>query len=174
MRKCLGIRHNNTGVTLAELCVVMALISILTVMTSSFCIITQSYTAKVSADNDVKISIENVEKGLSIWISSVDSEDYSLKISDDRSVLYAVGNNEEWTLQLVDNKLVGTMPTGAFIDFELPRVEFLSFSFNNYAQRSCFVSCQVNYSRPGNTGNESTKSITVRRLARVAKEYDGE
>ena len=130
------------GVTLAELCIVLALLAVVTVMVTSFCLIARSYTFKVAADTDVKLSICNIEDALRLWISSVDSRDYKITIEDGGRVLKAVpvlgiedvysGENpdlpeepeeslspenfeEVWSLYLdLDNScLVGSMPVGS-------------------------------------------------------------
>ncbi len=165
------------GVTLVELCIVMALISIITVMVSSFCIITRSYTIKIAADTDIKLSIGNIDDGLRIWMSSVDSERYRIYISEDSGTLTAesIDGSEIWKLYLENNTLIGSMPSGARINFEMPTVSSLSFRFwgNAVNERPCFVWCTVYYDKPGSGDATLSQSITVKRAARVVKRKAG-
>ena len=161
------------GVTLAELCIVMALLSIITVMVTSFCLITRSYTVRIAADTDVKLSIGNMDDGLRVWISSVDSENYTLSLSDDNKTLIAEGAdlNDRWELKLDGNKLVGSMPSGALINFEMPKVTDLSFGLlGNDINRPCFVLCSISYEKLGTSeANNSEQTIIIKRAARVVK-----
>lgn len=170
-------RKKNKGVTLAELCIVMALLSIITVMVTSFCLITRSYTIKVSADTDIKLSISNLETGLRIWLSSVDSVNYTLSVSEDGSALIATGSGAEdtWRLELKDNHLYGLMPSGARINFEMPRVVSLYFGIFNESgvDKPCFVYCDMNYEKINNSSNTQNGSVTIRRATRVLKKATG-
>ena len=123
------------GVTLAELCIVLALLAVVTVMVTSFCLIARSYTFKVAADTDVKLSICNIEDALRLWVSSVDSKDFAITIEEGGRVLKAItltgaepapaepsessqaeqsSEEEIWSLYFdaESSRLIGTMPVG--------------------------------------------------------------
>ena len=79
-------KRTTRGVTLAELCIVMAVIAIVSTMVVSFTVLMQARTSLIAADSDTIADIGSVESALDTFIRKYDSDPYTLKI-----VKYYVG-----------------------------------------------------------------------------------
>lgn len=79
-------KRTNRGVTLAELCIVMAVLAIVSTMVVSFTVLMQARTRVIAADRDTVSDIAMVETALDTFIRKYDSDQYTLKI-----VEYGVG-----------------------------------------------------------------------------------
>ena len=73
-------KRTTRGVTLAELCIVMAVIAIVSTMVVSFTVLMQARTSLIAADRDTIADIGSVESALDTFIRKYDSDQYTLKI----------------------------------------------------------------------------------------------
>lgn len=75
-------KRNTRGVTLAELCIVMAVIAIVSTMVVSFTVLMQARTRVIAADRDTVSDLGTVESALDRFIRTYDSDEYTLVQSD--------------------------------------------------------------------------------------------
>lgn len=71
-------KRNTRGVTLAELCIVMAVIAIVSTMVVSFTVLMQARTRVIAADRDTVSDLGTVESALDRFIRTYDSDEYTL------------------------------------------------------------------------------------------------
>lgn len=75
-------KRNTRGVTLAELCIVMAVIAIVSTMVVSFTVLMQARTRVIAADRDTVSDLGTVESALDRFIRTYDSDEYTIVLSD--------------------------------------------------------------------------------------------
>lgn len=75
-------KRNTRGVTLAELCIVMAVITIVSTMVVSFTVLMQARTRVIAADRDTVSDLGTVESALDRFIRTYDSDEYTLVQGD--------------------------------------------------------------------------------------------
>lgn len=75
-------KRNTRGVTLAELCIVMAVIAIVSTMVVSFTVLMQARTRVIAADRDTVSDLGTVESALDRFIRTYDSDEYTLVQGD--------------------------------------------------------------------------------------------
>lgn len=75
-------KRNTRGVTLAELCIVMAVIAIVSTMVVSFTVLMQARTRVIAADRDTVSDLGTVESALDRFIRTYDSDEYAIVQSD--------------------------------------------------------------------------------------------
>lgn len=75
-------KRNTRGVTLAELCIVMAVIAIVSTMVVSFTVLMQARTRVIAADRDTVSDLGTVESALDRFIRAYDSDEYAIVQSD--------------------------------------------------------------------------------------------
>lgn len=75
-------KRNTRGVTLAELCIVMAVIAIVSTMVVSFTVLMQARTRVIAADRDTVSDLGTVESALDRFIRTYDSDEYTIVQSD--------------------------------------------------------------------------------------------
>lgn len=75
-------KRNTRGVTLAELCIVMAVIAIVSTMVVSFTVLMQARTRVIAADRDIVSDLGTVESALDRFIRAYDSDEYAIVLSD--------------------------------------------------------------------------------------------
>lgn len=162
--------YGKRGVTLVEMCIVLALIMIIGTMVTSFCILTNNYSHTVSSDRDAVESIAMLEDALSKWISAFDLDDYTISISSDGSHLEARKTDvadAEYTgykFEIKDGKINGSLPGDRNINYSVPSIESASFEKNETYK---IISCDITYILK-NGGNETKTQMTLLRYCRVA------
>ena len=75
-------KRNTRGVTLAELCIVMAVIAIVSTMVVSFTVLMQARTRVIAADRDTVSDLGTVESALDRFIRTYDSDEYAIVQGD--------------------------------------------------------------------------------------------
>ena len=154
------------GVTLVELCIVLALISVVTVMVTSFTVLTRSYAYKASRENGIRLSLNAIEHAFDTWVSAFDDSDNefsadgsSLKVNDTDFLVFVNGTK----------RFTGsTDKYDLAIDFEVENIESVSFSIEGSNGAVCLIKCEVTYIL--DDGEEET--IAFLRATRAAKGGD--
>lgn len=187
-------KRTRRGVTLAELCVVMAVIAIVSTMVVSFTVLMQARTSLIAADRDTIADIGSVESALDTFIRKYDSDQYTLKI-----VKYYVGEtvvsntlDEYYALQVStsDDTVVAKLMLGFDTDEQtrtsvdsvkitegktvtsslpLHMVTKLEFEIvSDSGNDSALVICKVTYTRT--SGSEQTsETATICHAVRAMK-----
>lgn len=177
-------KRNTRGVTLAELCIVMAVIAIVSTMVVSFTVLMQARTRVIAADRDTVSDLGTVESALDRFIRAYDSDEYTIVQSDpigasDNPVLstldqkyrsISVWKGEEFTAKLKLSTDPDTGKVNAIVitdgsdnvtaTYPLYSVTFVSFVIESNDTSSALVTCTVEYT--STHGNEQvTKKATL-------------
>ncbi|MBQ6043824.1 MAG: prepilin-type N-terminal cleavage/methylation domain-containing protein [Clostridia bacterium] len=157
------------GVTLVELCIVLALISVVTVMVTSFTVLTRSYAYKASRENGIRLSLNAIEHAFDTWVSAFD--DVKNTFSAYGNTLSVTYDGETECLSFNNENKRFTCTPGKYelaIDFEVENVESVSFSIEGSNGSVCLIKCEVTYILED--GVEET--IAFLRATRAAKGGD--
>lgn len=107
-------RNIKKGVTLMELSIVMALLSVVVIMVVSFSSLVRNNVQAITSENDVLSDFDKVQYVFETWISTFDSEEYDFFTKDNK--LYAVNKtntSKRYALLLTDEGiLTGSVPIG--------------------------------------------------------------
>lgn len=150
------------GVTLVELCVVMALIAILSTMVVSFCVLIHRFAAIIDAERDASQSLSLVDMTLRDWLREFDSEEYTILISDSNKELVAESKSgSRYTLKKLTDSIEGELTGGRLIENELYEVSDISFT--RKFGRDDLLSCWISYTRrnPGGKPASYTQEFIV-------------
>lgn len=187
-------KRSTRGVTLAELCIVMAVIAIVSTMVVSFTVLMQARTRVIAADRDTVSDLGTVESALDRFIRAYDSDEYSIKQSDpiwasDNPVLstldqkyrsISVWKGEEFTAKLTlstdpDGKVNAIVITDgndkAEITYLLNSVTKMTFELeggNSSGSATALVICRVSCKSTHGT-EQVTKTSTICRAVRAMK-----
>lgn len=186
-------KRSTRGVTLAELCIVMAVIAIVSTMVVSFTVLMQARTRVIAADRDTVSDLGTVESALDRFIRTYDSDEYTLSLYDritttdwehpassqtvDKYTSIAVLKDENVTAKLklsIDpetekvNAIVITDGAGnVTVTYPLYSVTFVSFVIESN-DTSALVTCTVEYT--STHGSEQvTKKATLCHAVRAMK-----
>lgn len=185
-------KRNTRGVTLAELCIVMAVIAIVSTMVVSFTVLMQARTRVIAADRDTVSDLGTVESALDRFIRAYDSDEYTLSLYDritttdwehpassqtvDKYTSIAVLKDENVTAKLKlstdpDGKVNAIVITdgsdNVTVTYPLYSVTFVSFVIESNGT-SALVICTVEYT--STHGNEQvTKKAPLCHAVRAMK-----
>lgn len=171
-------KRNTRGVTLAELCIVMAVIAIVSTMVVSFTVLMQARTRVIAADRDTVSDLGTVESALDRFIRTYDSDEYTI-LPEQGSLSVSKGDNPVATLKLSTdpdtkevNAIVITDGAGkAEITYLLNSVTKMTFELeggNSSGSATALVTCTVEYT--STHGNEQvTKKATLCHAVRAMK-----
>lgn len=173
-------KRTTRGVTLAELCVVMAVIAIVSTMVVSFTVLMQARTSLIAADRDTIADIGSVESALDRFIRTYDSDEYTLSVTDPESkdtLTVSKGENKVASLMIsldpegdTAEKIVITDPAGNITaSYPLHLVKNLEYEIINEDEiiksdtsgdSTALVICKITYTRTsGNAVEEKTATI---------------
>lgn len=161
------------GVTLAELCVVMALLGILSTTITSFCMIIQNYSNKLSIERETRESYAFFNTALNTWIDYVDSEDYVITTKDSGKTLVATNTNEDseivCTFSIEDERLHGTLPSGNVIDLEMETFQDVYFIHRTKpsSEKGGLIISQITYLKNARGATDKMQSVRYFRAAKV-------
>lgn len=127
-------RSGSRGSTLVELCIVMAVIAIISTMVVSFTVLTQTRTTMISADRDYVDDVASLEIAFDAFLGKYDSEDYTLGTDDNGSLTVKKGDDDVTALVLKDGQLTAKE---ASINMELSCVKSLQFTLHVCACDNC-------------------------------------
>ena len=173
-------KRTTRGVTLAELCVVMAVIAIVSTMVVSFTVLMQARTSLIAADRDTIADIGSVESALDRFIRAYDSDEYTLSVTSPESkdaLTVSKGENKVASLMIsldpegdTAEKIVITDQAGEITaSYSLHMVTKLEFEIvSDSGNDSALVICKVTYTRT--SGSEQTsETATICHAVRAMK-----
>lgn len=168
-------KRTTRGVTLAELCIVMAVIAIVSTMVVSFTVLMQARTSLIAADRDTIADIGSVESALDRFIRTYDSDEYTLSLftapESQDALTVSKGENKVASLNLVLNdegdtaeKIVITDQAGKITaSYPLHLVKKLEYEIvksDTSGDSTALVICKITYTRTsGNDIEEKTATI---------------
>lgn len=163
-------KRSTRGVTLAELCIVMAVIAIVSTMVVSFTVLMQARTRVIAADRDTVSDLGTVESALDRFIRTYDSDEYTI-LPEQGSLSVLKGGNTVATLKLstdpetekVNAIVITDGDDKAEITYLLNSVTKMTFELeggNSSGSATALVTCTVEYT--STHGNEQvTKKATL-------------
>ena len=117
-------KTDKKGFTIAELCVVLAIVAIVSAMVVSFSVLLSARTRESSARLDAMNDLQLVESATEGWMSRMDRIVYS------NGALVGMVDDDQYTLSFVGDKtLTGTLPNDEEITVVLEQVSDISFKF---------------------------------------------
>ena len=142
------------GATLAELCVVLAVIAVISVMVTSFTIVlnqkTEISTAKLNAMQDLYL----IENAAEEWAEIMAAEGASF--SAEEGVLSADVGGSLYKLSFESGKLVAPKVSGEPMICTTDTVSDISFALLEGEEGNSLMFCTVNYEIPGARRGSST------------------
>ena len=144
------------GDTLAELCVVMAVIAVIGTMTISFCFVLRNHARLAVTQNNVTEELGEWGKTFRTWVSLFDSESYFF--ATDGANLYAVASDgTEYSLTMTeDHVLLGLCPDGTTVTSvatSVQTVEYRLIPSQDPDNGRLLIDCRVNYKTFNFAGN---------------------
>ena len=173
-------KRTTRGVTLAELCIVMAVIAIVSTMVVSFTVLMQARTSLIAADRDTIADIGSVESALDRFIRTYDSDEYTLSVTDPESkdtLTVSKGENKVASLMIsldpegdTAEKIVITDQAGEITaSYSLHMVTKLEFEIvSDSGNDSTLVICKVTYTRTSGNG-QTSETATICHAVRAMK-----
>lgn len=176
-------KRTNRGVTLAELCIVMAVIAIVSTMVVSFTVLMQARTRIIAAERDIVSDIGMVETALDTFIRKYDSDTYTLSVKKGEdgtpaSLSVKSGSTEIALTLSTDpetekvNSIEITENGTATSSLPLHTVTKLEFEIvtedRDDNSASALVICKVTYTRTDKSGNTS-ETATICHAVRAMK-----
>ena len=118
---------NRRGMTLAEVAVAIALVSVMAVVAVSF-VLFITKRVRINFTNDAVLSdCEKIESGVEAWMDVFASKDAVFKVSETDEVLIAVTGEEEYFLRIEERSLVGDLPNDKSITIRTDSVILVEF-----------------------------------------------
>lgn len=167
-------KRNTRGVTLAELCIVMAVIAIVSTMVVSFTVLMQARTRVIAADRDTVSDLGTVESALDTFIRRYDSDKNTLSSGENSSALLL---NNTFALKLSTDEETGEVDAIVITDdkgnattsLPLHTVTKLEFEIVKESENdSALVICTVTYTRTSGSG-QTTGTATICHAVRAMK-----
>lgn len=167
-------KRNTRGVTLAELCIVMAVIAIVSTMVVSFTVLMQARTRVIAADRDTVSDLGTVESALDTFIRRYDSDKNTLSSGENSSALLL---NNTFALKLSTDEETGEVDAIVITDdkgnattsLPLHTVTKLEFEIVKESENdSALVICTVAYTRTSGSG-QTTGTATICHAVRAMK-----
>lgn len=171
-------KRSTHGVTLAELCIVMAILAIVSTMVVSFTVLMQARTRVIAADRNTIADIGLVEAALDRFIGTYDSDEYTI-LPDRDSLSVSKDGKTVATLKLSTdpetnevNAIVITDGEGKTeITYLLNSVTKMTFELegsNLSGSATALVICRVSCKSTHGT-EQVTKTSTICRAVRAMK-----
>jgi Tfp pilus assembly protein FimT len=154
--------HEKKGATLAELCVVLAVIGIISAMVVSFSIMVSARVtvnrSKLKAEQDL-VQVEAITEA---WITRQTDNYATITVSE--GYLTATQGETADTLSFQENKLSGTLPDGGEIRCNTETIRSVSFQIQEKADGSdSLYFCTITYeiAQTGRTSQTLTHVFCV-------------
>ena len=155
------------GMSLAEICVVLAVISIAALMVSSFTVMVGARSAVSAAKLKVMEDTALAESLLDGWVHQMTGEDTA--VTAPNGTLYAVKDNIPYTVVLEDGMLIAPLPEGKQMAVELTTVTAIRVEELRSGGDAIFF-CTVTYPDPRGGDEEQTYTFCIN--PRVGEKVD--
>jgi type II secretory pathway pseudopilin PulG len=123
------VKKIRKGSTLAEICVVLAVVSIVTTVVLSFCMMTNRRSVASANRLHIMEELEMLESIVETWRDSVAVAGKDISLApDSNSPLIADAGGDQNTIALSDGVLTATMPDGSDIQFKCDAAKTMMFN----------------------------------------------
>ena len=147
------------GVTLAEICVVLAVISIVSTMVISFSLMVNKRVAAAKVKLDIISELSVSESLVESWVDKLTLA--GAEFSTDGSSLSASIDETVYTCRFDGESFTGLLPDGDDISFTTETVKNITFDISKKENDIIFF-CSITYSFPyGNSEKEETVTFCV-------------
>ena len=138
----IDVGSRRKAVTLAEICIVLAVISIVSTLVASFCLMANKRAIASSSRTNILSEVDAIEKIIESFVDGALTENETLRT--DGNNLYA----DTYSVTLNDGDIRATIPGREPITLECSTVETISFELLEYLEDGdtlvfCTVSCRV-------------------------------
>lgn len=141
------------GATLIELSVVLAVLSIITVMAVSFSIFFSERTKTSVKANDLMQEVASIKKVVENWTNDLSYNDAIFSLENSSTMVGEV-NGAKYYLSLSDNRLSANLLNGESLSYSLIAFETLTFNIQENATQTLFI-CKAFY-----TANDTVQYIS--------------
>lgn len=149
------------GSTLVELCIVMAVLTIVITMTVTFLALMSNRVGNARASDDVLRDLSNVEMCLKHVVSSYDNTDYRLEVGASKQTLYVYDTKtDERVTVMYLNDARDTLIVEGIMQFDIKKVKGLRFSIAQSFSKRSLVQCTTTYEMPNPDDGENTILFT--------------
>lgn len=151
-------RSNRKGSTLAEMCVVLAVISIVTLAVVSFTTMVSARgsvsAAKLKMMEDRRLTRVVLES----WLDTLTEANATIT-TDENGILAFVSGNV-YTVSLQENQLIATVPSGDTLTCPISTLTRLTFDRMTNAGGDALYICTAEYEIPDPNGGTLQRSFT--------------
>ena len=151
------------GITLAEMCVVIALVAIIATMVTSFSISVSWRTQLSAARLELAAELDSLETFTGGWLGQMKLQNAALTVQENGV------KAGEWTLTFDDGVLNGTLPNENSFSFATVCIKEMEFSL--VADEMLF--CTVKYDMPGLPEEQAEREQIFCVYPRLGSAYGG-
>lgn len=134
------------GVTLVEVSVALALIAIVSTMVVSFCALTIANVKVYKTYDNLRNEYALIDTLVSEWVSDFDSDEYSLSVNSDNSVLSATKDGTSFTLFFNDSKIEAKFSNGNTSSINLQQINGLKVFTTSGGNNGVLIKFEFSYS----------------------------
>ena len=133
---------NKKGMTLAEICIVLAIVAVVSTIVVSFTIMVKQNISMSKSNVDAMSDIKVIESAVEGWVYQQEILGNDLSLEGD--FLKGKKGEEEYSLSFVDNTIKGTLPDGKGLEYSANTIK--SVKFELYDKKiDTLIICTVNY-----------------------------
>lgn len=154
------------GFTLAELVIVLALLSVVSLLIVSFSSMTSAYSLRIRQNLSAVEDIASLEDSFNVFLRAADLDGFT--VTAEGSVLRATRGDDVFTLSFVDGALDGKTAAGGVIRYDLDAVRSVTFSVENVTKNGALIRVDIRYDCARNGNKAATRDITYYHAMRRA------
>jgi|GEM_PF-5527678 len=130
--------------TMAELVIVMALLSIVSLLIVSFASMTSTYFVRIVQNQHTIEDVEYAQEALNTFLHGVDSTEYT--ISTDGHSLFATSSRKNLYISFDDGFLTGITAVDGVLNLPFESISSISFSMQEPSSSSgALICCNIEY-----------------------------
>lgn len=162
-------KRRRKGFSLVELCIVIAVLAVVTVLTTTFIILMSNRTKLATQKNDVLTDLYNTELAMQRWIRHYDNADYVFKVGGGQKTLTAVGQagsrdaNKTFSIGLAEDGK--TIKCDGMSDWTVRYIRSFEFKFQVSTESKSsgryIIECIVRYEDPTNEENPNCQTVMI-------------
>ena len=164
-------KNMRNGATVAEICVVLAIISVVSLIVVSFCASVDRRSDSASFQLGVMNDLEGIESLTEEWSDRVTAAKATIKCNNsggDDSLVYAVSGEEVYSILFSDGVMRAECPNGEMLSYECKSVKSMVFYVERREGDEDFLLfCKVIFSA---LGDISEKEYTFCINSRIGEE----
>ena len=145
---------NRKGATLSELCVVLAVIAVISSTVVSFCVMIHRRSYISSQRLAAMQELEQCENTAEAWIESLSSLGAEFDLDPESHLPVAIIGSDSYSFTFIDGLISGKAPDGLEFSLQTKMISSLSFSMQSKETDTLFV-CSLEYVVPKGMSKET-------------------